>query len=272
MKALICGWFSFEGGGSTAGDWMAMQVLCRWLEEFGIDYDIAEEPTIRTEGVEWRKINPDQYEYLIYVCGPIIKNSQSQAELFRRFQGNAKLVGINVSMLSNGEGLEWNPFDVVVARDGIGTGFPDMAFASQPKILPIIGLILRGHQREYLAENCLHEQAEAYFSRLIDNFPCLVISIDTKTPNNRYGLRTLEEIETLISKMDVVLTTRLHGAVIALKNGVPSIAIDQIRSGAKVYAGLTTIGWPLVFKVDELKDGDKLKTALKYALSPEVQV
>ncbi len=272
MRALICGWFSFDKGGSTAGDWMAMQVLCRWLKEIGIDYDIAEESAIRTQGADWREVNPQNYEYLVYVCGPIIKNSQDQMELFSRFKEYTKLIGINVSMFSHWEGLEWNPFNVVIARDGMGTGFPDMSFACDQSILPTVGLVLRGHQREYRAENCLHEQAEAYFNNLLNKKKCLVIPIDTKFPRNKFGLRSNEEVETMISKMDVVLTTRLHGAVIALKNGVPAIAIDQVRSGAKVYAGLTKIGWPLVFKADELITEDQLESAFQYALSPDAKV
>jgi exopolysaccharide biosynthesis predicted pyruvyltransferase EpsI len=61
-----------------------------------------------------------------------------------------------------------------------------------------------------------------------------VIAIDTRLDENRTGLRTAGEVESLIARMDVVLTTRLHGMVLALKNGVPAIAIDSVAGGAKV--------------------------------------
>jgi Polysaccharide pyruvyl transferase len=42
------------------------------------------------------------------------------------------------------------------------------------------------------------------------------------------------EIEYAISRMDVVLTTRLHGVVLAIKNEVPPIAVDPIGRGGKI--------------------------------------
>ena len=34
--------------------------------------------------------------------------------------------------------------------------------------------------------------------------------------------------------MDAVVTTRLHGTVLAIKNGVPPVVIDPIAGGRKV--------------------------------------
>ena len=52
------------------------------------------------------------------------------------------------------------------------------------------------------------------------------MQIDTRldVPNNS-GLRTPAEIESLIAAMDVMVTTRLHGTVLALRNGVPAIPL-----------------------------------------------
>ena len=41
MKALVAGWFSFEGMGATAGDLMVRDVVCDWLGEAGMAFDIA---------------------------------------------------------------------------------------------------------------------------------------------------------------------------------------------------------------------------------------
>src|SRR5437016_6221025 len=41
-------------------------------------------------------------------------------------------------------------------------------------------------------------------------------------------LRTPSEVESLIARMDLVLTTRLHGMVLALKHGVPAVAVDPV--------------------------------------------
>ena len=55
-----------------------------------------------------------------------------------------------------------------------------------------------------------------------------VVAIDTRLDANRTGLRTPAQVESLIARTDVVVTTRLHGLVLALKNGVPAVAIDTV--------------------------------------------
>ena len=41
MKTLVVGWFSFEGCNVTAGDVMARDIACDWLEQAGCKYDVA---------------------------------------------------------------------------------------------------------------------------------------------------------------------------------------------------------------------------------------
>jgi hypothetical protein len=52
------------------------------------------------------------------------------------------------------------------------------------------------------------------------------VPIDSRLDVNKAGLRTPAEVESSIARMDVVLTTRLHGTALSLKNGVPVVAID----------------------------------------------
>jgi polysaccharide pyruvyl transferase WcaK-like protein len=70
--------------------------------------------------------------------------------------------------------------------------------------------------------------------------------------------------------MDMLVTTRLHGAVLALKNGVPVLAIDPESGGAKIQRQMKTIGWPIVFTVDRLTD-EELRNALEYCLTEEAR-
>ena len=71
--------------------------------------------------------------------------------------------------------------------------------------------------------------------------------------------------------MDAVVTTRLHGMVLALKNGVPALAIDPIAGGAKIKRQAETIGWPIVFTADKLTDWD-LQIAYDYCLSRQAHL
>jgi polysaccharide pyruvyl transferase WcaK-like protein len=40
----------------------------------------------------------------------------------------------------------------------------------------------------------------------------------------------------VISRLDLVITMRMHGLVLALKHGVPALAVDPVAGGAKVTA------------------------------------
>ena len=52
MKVLVTGWFSFARGEATAGDLLARDVACRWLELAGRSYDVALSPAFDA-GVDW---------------------------------------------------------------------------------------------------------------------------------------------------------------------------------------------------------------------------
>src|SRR5215510_6727287 len=54
--------------------------------------------------------------------------------------------------------------------------------------------------------------------------------------------------------MDLVLTTRLHGMVLAIKSGVPALAVDSVVGGGKIRRQAEAIGWPYVFSVEGATD------------------
>ncbi len=97
------------------------------------------------------------------------------------------------------------------------------------------------------------------------------MAIDTRLDTNSTGLRTVSEVESLIARMDIVLTTRLHGTVLALKNGVPAVAVDPVTKGGKIRRQAETIGWPLVFAADDLTD-EALRQAFDYCLTEDARV
>ena len=85
-------------------------------------------------------------------------------------------------------------------------------------------------------------------------------------PLNVTGLRTSAEVETLIARTDAVLTTRLHGLVLALKNGVPALAVDPVPGGGKLLRQAETLEWPAVL-VPESATDEALGRWLDYCLS-----
>lgn len=71
--------------------------------------------------------------------------------------------------------------------------------------------------------------------------------LDTRLdPREWRNQATAAQLESVISRLDLVVTTRLHGLVLALKNGVPALAVDPVAGGAKVSAQAGAWDWPAV--------------------------
>jgi hypothetical protein len=249
-RALVAGWFSLERCGATAGDLLAKDVACDWLDRAGVAWDVALAAPF-TGGVDWDDADPDDYTHVVFVGGPLVRSN-----LLKRFE-QCKLVGVNVSMM---EAIDcWNPFDLLIERDSSAASHPDLTFLAEAPTCPVVGIAL-------LEDPIWEELRPAYdaanraVERLIDATPMSVVRIDTNLDGpNRSGLRTPAEIVALISRMDVVITTRLHGMVLALKNGVPAVAVDPIADGGKISRQAEAIGWPIVYRADRVSDSDLLE-------------
>jgi hypothetical protein len=258
MKVLVAGWFSFPAMGATAGDLLVRDVVCGWLEEAGRPYDVAVAPPF-VAGVDWAAVDPREYSDVVFVCGPF-GNGWPITEFLDRFAGR-RLIGINLSML---ETLEtWNPFDLLLERDGSSCARPDVSLLARKTDVPVVGVVLVHAQPEYSEGR--HDKARAAIDRLVASRPMATVHIDTRLDANITGLRSPGEVESLIARMDVVVTTRLHGLVLALKNGVPAVAIDPIARGAKLSRQAAALGWPWCFEADV--DDVRLREAFAHCLT-----
>ncbi|MGI9121243.1 MAG: polysaccharide pyruvyl transferase family protein [Acidimicrobiales bacterium] len=261
----MAGWFSFPEHGATAGDLLVRDLACEWLGAAGRSYDIANASPF-PGGVDWRIADVDAYSDVVFVCGPFPAESQALA-LLRRFRG-ARHVGLNLSMLEGTEG-DSGPFDVLFERDSPATARPDLAFLASPALVPVVGLVLVDPQHEYGTGR--YQQVDEAFRQLAEQRPMARVIIDTRLDiSNRSGLGSPGEIESAIARMDVVLTTRLHGTVFALKHGVPPVVVDPIPGGAKVQRHAQTVGWPASLTVDAL-DHQVLLDVYDYCLTPEAR-
>ena len=258
-RALVAGWFSFEGMGATSGDLAARDLARDWLEDAGFQVDVANAEPF-TGGVDWTQADPARYSHVVFVCGPA-GNGWPLTELLERFR-TCRLVGLNLSML---EALEtWNPFRVLIERDSSRAANPDITFASISEPVPVIGVVLVHAQKEY--DDPRHAQAEAAVARLLAARAVAPVPVDTRLDVPGNPLRSAAAVESVIRRTDAVVTTRLHGLVTALKLGIPAVAIDPIAGGAKIARQAQTIGWPLAFTIDDLDDR-ALTDALDFCLS-----
>ena len=260
MKILIAGWFSYQEGHATAGDLLARDVACEWLDSIGFAYDIAVAPPF-SGGIDWRFTDPRQYSHVLFVCGPFEKKCL-ELDFLKRF-ADCRMIGLNLSMF---EPLEkWNPFDVLIERDSSKDVNADIVFLSRQPLVPVVGICLVEHY-----DNALVDEANASIMNMVDSREMATVSIDTRLDCNSTSLRTPSEVESLIARMDVVITTRLHGTVLALKHGIPAIAIDPVAGGHKIKRQAELIGWPVVFTADALNNLS-LQKALNYCLTTKAR-
>jgi hypothetical protein len=264
MKILVAGWFSFEQMGATAGDLFAQRLVAEWLDQADLFYDVAFAQPFEG-GVDWRSVDPKDYSHIVFVCGPF-GNGWPITDFLLHFT-ECRLIGLNLSMLESLD--KWNPFELLFERDSSETSRPDISFLSRRAKVPVVGVILVHPQKEY-GVMAKHQVANDTIQRLVNSQKMSVVKIDTRIDENSTGLRSPAEVESLIARMNIVLTTRLHGLVLALKNGIPVIAIDPIAGGAKINRQAKTIGWPLVFTPEAL-EGEKLEKAFKYCLTEEAR-
>jgi Polysaccharide pyruvyl transferase len=292
-RALVAGWFSYPENFATAGDLMARDVACEWLSKAGIAFDVANAPPFE-DGVDWLTVDPDRYTDLVFVCGPVWFGRRAELLLrppavaralmrwaptlrrlrldpikrfplellVRRFAG-AHQIGLDLTVIGS---LAASPFDQLVERDSDRTIRPDIAYASAQTTVPVVGVLLVEPGSEY--GRGPQADAEAAIAELIASSGVAHVDIDTRLDiGNRGGLTTAPQIESVIARMDCVITTRMHGLVLALRNGVPAVAIDPHPGGRKIFRQAEVVGWPHVVTIDKLVP-EKLREALDVCLSP----
>ncbi|HET9810921.1 MAG TPA: polysaccharide pyruvyl transferase family protein [Sphingomicrobium sp.] len=256
FKAVIAGWFSYAYGHATAGDLLARDIVREWLDELGIAHVTAVAPPF-TEGAALDSIDPAEFTHAFFVCGPFGRGPL-EADFLGRFAG-CRLIGLNLSLDYDPD--QWRPFDFVIERDSLASANPDLVFASRAALPPVVGVCLREAHPDVDVGT-----ANLAIGRLLVRHEAARVPIETRLDANGTGLRSRGEIEALIGRMDIVVTTRLHGVVLALKNGVPALAVDSVPGGGKVSQQCATIGWPNVLRLDELDD-ERLDRAYEFALS-----
>jgi hypothetical protein len=281
-KRILVAWYgSFDKNG-TLGDYLSVKVLVSFLEEKGYDYDIACYKDFPGLGPKQCRLDESflrPYRIILFCCGPILKNHQMLSSLFQCF-GHLYKIGVGVSLLPEGHFNHYNPFDFLLARENSVPIYEDLAILAQPsarmdkkrKGRLRVGIALRGKQMEYGTENCMHEQAGTLLNGLAVKIGLkyahpldklyhhiirkdLVIHIDHHLETS--GLDP-EEIDEQYLHCGLVLTTRFHGAVMAFRHGIPCIAIDQIRGGAKVSRLLEHMSYPFYWKIEEARMEDIL--------------
>lgn len=242
---------------STVGDIEVLRQVERRLDVLGMDHDVSPY-TDASLGVDdsWldrHTLEPARYTHLIVICGPFTRAMAAQhAGIFGRFR-HCVHIGVNLTMVEPVG--DFNPFEVLLERDSDRTVRADLSFREASARVPVIGLCLASAQREY-GERRRGDLAAEKLRRLLRDAGAAVVEMDTSVPveTNRFGLSNGAQFEAICARLDAMVTTRLHGMVLALKNGVPVLAIDPVAGGDKVTRQARHLGWPEVFDADTATD------------------
>jgi hypothetical protein len=243
LRVLVTGWASFLHGEATAGDVLAMQAVEGVLGSAGIACDLAWSPVLRPGGLSLADAVPDRYSHLVFCCGPLA--GWQVQELHQRYAG-CRRIAAGVSVIDPADPAVTG-FHAVLARDGADQDPErDLAAAVSVPPVPVAGVILANPQPEYTARG-RHQVLATALGAWLAGQDCARLALDTRLdPRHWRHPATPAQLEAVIQRLDVVLTTRLHGLVLALKNGVPALAVDPVAGGAKVAAQAAAWDWPAV--------------------------
>ncbi|WP_307865509.1 polysaccharide pyruvyl transferase family protein [Streptomyces montanisoli] len=265
-RTLVTGWFSFLDGEVTAGDALACRRVEAALGAAGLAYDTAWSPVFAPGALSLADADPSAYDVLLFVCGPI--HGEQVERLHSRFSG-CRRIAAGVSVVDPADPAVTG-FHTVVARDG-GDPWPrpDLALtAPLGPLPPVAGVALTFGQGEYGAGR-RHEAVGEALTRWLGRQDCARVDADTRLDSGDWRRpATAEQYLALVSRLDIVVTTRLHGLVLALRAGTPVLAVDPVEGGAKVTAQARALGWPALLGAGEVDDAH-LDRWWRWCLSPD---
>ncbi|MDQ0797835.1 polysaccharide pyruvyl transferase family protein [Streptomyces sp. B1I3] len=249
-RVLVTGWFSFLDGEVTAGDALAQRAVSQALDDLGIEHDTAWSPVFEPGRLTLDAARPESYEQLLFVCGPV--HGEQVTALHRRYAACRRLaVGVSVV---DPDGPAARGFHRIVARDGAGSGpLPDLAAAAPAgPAPPVAGIALTYGQGEY-GDRRGHDGVAGVLLPWLTGKDCARVDADTRLArDDRHLCRTADQYTALVARLDVMVTDRLHGMVLALRAGVPALVVDPVRGGAKVSAQARALRWPAVIPCEDL--------------------
>jgi hypothetical protein len=253
QRILLTGWFSFQDGEATAGDVLALRRVEDVLERAGIPYDVVWSPGFRRGVLHFDGVRPERYSHLVFVCGPLY--GPQIEDLHRRF-AHCVRIAVGTSVVDPGVPAAAG-FHRVLARDAPGTEpVRDLsAHASAAPAPPVVGVILTHGQHEYGSLR-RHGQVADAVTRWLAGRDCARLELETRLDTHDWRLSaTPAQLESVLARLDLVVTDRLHGLVLALRAGTPALAVDPVEGGAKVTAQARACGWPALVPAENVDAG-----------------
>lgn len=266
-RVLVVGWWSVFHGEATAGDLEAGAAAQRWLDQAGIANETAWSPAF-SRSPTLDELSPADFSDVMWVCGPA--TGGPLVELLDRFSSCRRIL-LGASVV---DPPVTDRFDVVWPRDNQQSGaadtegWPDLSFALPHQTWPLVAVVRANEQPEY--RGARHAHVHQLIDATLADLPLALLDVDTRVDPRSPRQRSERQVARLVAAADAAVSTRLHGLVLALRAGVPAVAIDPVLDGAKVSAQARTLGWPAVVPASELTSA-ALTEQLSWCLSPEAR-
>lgn len=251
-RALVVGWPSVLHGEATAGDVLAMRTVEHALTRAQIHHETAWSPVMCPPGgLVLDDAEPSLYSHLVFACGPA--TGTPLMELHERF-AHCTRIAIGVSVIDPDDPAVTG-FHRVLARDcPESPPRPDLAtvapLATGSSLPPVLGVFLTAGQREYGARR-RHDAVTGTLQAWLARIDAGRLDLDTRLDPRDWRLpASPEQLQSVIQRLDAVVTMRMHGLVLALRAGVPVIALDPVEGGGKVTAQARALDWPAVLSAD----------------------
>lgn len=256
---------------TTVGDLMALYNVACSLKRFVNKLTIAWSGNLfdlTRDCVSLESIDVDDYDSIVYVCGPI---TEWHSSFFAHFS-KLKKIAVGVSVTAN-----LNPYrlvDAIYIRDSdnystfdlalAGVGYPHLALPTKFRS-DSVSTCLVGAQDEY-GELDGSGRVAALLGMVAPSLEC--VSVQTVLDVSR-PIPASVELDLQVSS--VVVTTRMHASLLAIYHGVPLLAIDQIKGSAKVTRMLSKLGYP-VFNVWDMDANQILYEIHRLRHSPQYEL
>jgi hypothetical protein len=234
-----------RGDVTTIGDLMAVYNVALSLRRFVSHVDVAWHGNLfelNACRVDFDAIDRQGYDAVVYVCGPITRGHK---KFFAGFPSTKK-IAVGVSVTSGADPLTF--IDAVYARDSESNRSFDLALADigYPHFKAgvdvrddRVAVCLVGGQAEYGNDDG-HERAAALGEQASAGRK--TVPVQTLLDQTR-PIPASVEID--LQCASSLITTRMHGALLAIYHGVPVVSVDQIRGGAKVTRIVSQLEWPV---------------------------
>lgn len=249
MRILVVGWSSVLHGEATAGDVLAMAAVAERLTAAGLAHDVAWSRVMCPPGgLALDDADPADYTHVVFTCGPF--RGQPIRELQQRFAG-CRFIAVDVSVFPD------DPLSGAMARiiPRDGPGVPprrDLAALTPTASVPLVGVYLTEGQQEYAAAR-RHTEVVQLLQDWLKGLDAARLPLETRLDPRDWRLaHTPSQVTSVLARVDVVVSMRMHALVLGLGQATPVLAVDPIAGGGKVSAQAEAWGWPAVLRPDEL--------------------